>query len=360
LGLTLVLSLAIGLGGSAASAQEEAGGWAFTSLPFADLWFHGMALVDPVGPGPSPLYDPGYPGEIRRAKETTRVRNTGLDAQLGHLRGAFRRDPAFEVLHFLPLYFSQAGRTEILTALELLVTTEEGLPRAPSTRTAFGLAAVGSVLTTPEQRTVLGEFVSALEDEWARFYQAYWQEDASRRQAVEGSLRSIWASNYEKALTPFLDGLGMSGGLVAMVPAIGGEGRIFPGSPQNPGDIVLVVSAPAGSDNAEDAVFSMLRELSFPLVRRVMEEIGVTAGSPNEEESLAAKAAVRSGALVLEVTSPDALAAYHRFFLSQIGRSSSAEEGSESAFREGFSLPAGFEEALRIEILATITNGGIR
>lgn len=352
--------MALGFGGSPVSGQGGSAGWAFTSLPFADLWFHGMALVDPVGPGPAPLYDPGYPGVIRRQKETEGVRETGLDSQLGHLRGAFRRDPAFEVLHFLPLYFSQAGRTEILMALELLVTTEEGLPRAPSSRTAFGLAAVGSVLTTPQQRTVLGEFVSALEDEWARFYGAYWQEGEEGRQAVEVALRSTWASKYGDALAPFLDGIGMSGGLVAMVPAVGGEGRIFGGSPQDRSDNILVVSSPAGPDGAQEAVFAMLRELSFPLVRRVMEEVGITAGTPNEEESLAAKAAIRSGALVLKETSPENLTDYQRFYLSQAGLSSPTGEGMESAFREAFSLATEFEEALRMEILATITNGGIR
>jgi hypothetical protein len=146
--------------------------------------------------------------------------------------------------------------------------------------------------------------------------------------------------------------------MVALVPAIGGEGRIFGGSPQDPIDNVLVVAAPAGPDRAQEAVFSMLRELSFPLVREVMEEAGRQSGNPSEVESLAATAAVRSGALVLEMTSPEAVEDYQIFFLSQIRGSFPGGEGTDTAFAQDFRLDTEFEAALRDKIRATITNGG--
>jgi hypothetical protein len=161
----LLLALIAGTGWGEASAQEPAVKWAFSSLPLVDLWFHGMALVDPIDPGPVPLYDPDYPNEVGRAKEEAGIDPSVFDRSIGHFREAFRRDPAFELFHFLPLYFPQAGRTEVLEALELLARTAEGLPRAPSARTSFGLAAVGSVLATQRQRQTLGEFVGALSEE---------------------------------------------------------------------------------------------------------------------------------------------------------------------------------------------------
>lgn len=317
-----------------------------------------MALVDPLGPGPSPLYDPGYPSRAARAKEAAGVRETQLDAQLGRFRDEFQRDPAFEVFHFLPLYFPQAGRTEILTALELLAGTDEGIPRAPSARTAFGLAAVGSVLTTPGQRRVLGDFVSALVDEWAGFYELHWRGTEGQRQEVEASLRSAWADQFGPGLAPFLNGLGMPAGLVVLVPSIGAEGRIFGGSPQDPQDNVLMVAAPAASAQALEVVFSMLRELSFPLVRRVMEQAGITAGNPNEGEVLAARAAIRSGEFVLERTNPDFLSRYQRYFLAQIDGPPASRLDAGAGFFEAFSLQPEFEAALRREIATTITNGG--
>jgi len=163
-----------------------------------------MALVDPMGPGPNPLYDPGYPSLVRRAKGGVGGPPTGLDTRLRYFREAFRRDPAFEVLHFLPLYFPQAGRPEVFAALKILAGMEEGLPRASSPRTSFGVAAVGSVLTNQDQRIVLGEFVTAMEDEWSGFFQAYWQGGAEQRGQVQAFLRGVWGRDYASALAPFL------------------------------------------------------------------------------------------------------------------------------------------------------------
>jgi hypothetical protein len=151
----------------------------------------------------------------------------------------------------------------------------------------------------------------------------------------------------------------MPGGLVVLVPSIGAEGRIFGGSSQDPRDNVLMVAAPAASGQALEAVFSMLRELSFPLVRRVMEQVGITAGNPNEDEILAARAAIRSGALVLEKSSPDILSQYQRHFLAQIAGSPASRVDTGTVFSEAFSLQADFEAALRREISTTISNGGI-
>jgi len=357
MGMTLLLG--IGLGTQEASAQEVGVGWVFTSLPQTDLWFHGMALVDPIGPGPNPLYDPGYPNEIRRAKGDASVSPTALDTRLGYFRNAFQRDPAFEVLHFLPLYFPRAGRTEFFVALKVLVGAEEGIPRAPSAHTAFGLAAVGSVLTTRSQRSVLGEFVSALEAEWDGFFGEFWRAGAAPRDEILASLQESWKEAFLPALGPFLDGVGMSGGVVALVPAIGVEGRIFGGSPQISTDNVLVVSAPAGPEQSSEGVFSMLRELSFPLARRVMDRGGRVVGNQGEEESLASRAAIRSGALILERYRPDDLTAFQRFFLSQAGRNAPEGAAVEAVFRETFPLAEGIEQALREEIFTTVTHGGI-
>ena len=357
--MALTLLAGVSLGAEAGSAQAAFAGWQFTSLPHANLWFHGMALVDPVGPGPNPLYDPAYPNEVRKAKEGAGVGQTALDARLGYFRAAFRGDPAFEVLHFLPLYFAEAGRSEVFAALKLLAATGEGLPRAQSRNTGFGIAAVGSVLTTQSQRSVLGEFALALEEEWDAFFEAHWREGASRREQIQASLQDTWQKNYSPALGSFLAGAEMSGGLAALVPALGPEGRIFGGSPENPTDNVMALSAPTDPGNASEAVYSMLRELSFPLVRRAIESTGGATGNRNEDESLAARAAIRCGALVLEMFRPDDLNAYQQFFLSQAGRSTPAVEAIQSAFQEVYPLDANLEEALREEILSTVRNGGV-
>jgi hypothetical protein len=357
IGLTLLSGVCLGIErGSAQVAPTE---WHFTSLPLADLWFHGMALVDPVGPGPNPLYDPAYPREVEMAKEEGGLGPTTLDQRAGYFREAFRKDPSFEVLHFLPLYFPVAGRAEVFTALRLLADTEEGLPRAPSRNTAFGVAAVGSVLTTRSQREVLGEFLSALEAEWSGFLEAHRRETAVQGAQIDQAIQTAWNGKYGPALTPWLVGAGMSGGLVALTPAVGEEGRIFGGSPDIATDNVLVVSAPMGPERGAEVVYSMLRELSFPMVREVIGRVGRGTRSQSEEESLASRAAIRSGALILEVYCPDDLNAYRQFFLSRVGHSTLAGEAIQGAFLEVYPLDASLEEALRGEILSTARIGGV-
>jgi hypothetical protein len=336
------------------SAQEAPGRWTFTSVPLANLWFHGMALVDPVGPGPIPLYDPGYPNEVRRAKEQAESGPSLLDRGLGRYREEFRGDPAFEVLHFLPLYFAQAGRTEVFAALELLAMTPEGIPPAPSARTAFGLTAVGSVLTTPGQRAILGDFAEALQSEWDGFFEAWWQENAANRSRLEGSLQSVWRETYEAALAPYLTGISMTGGMVVMAPSIGTEGRIFAGVPQSASDNVLVVAAPKAPERASEAVFSMLRELSFPLARRAMEKAGAPAANRAEAEDLTGRAAVRAGALLLELLFPEEVEAYRGFFLARSGRPAVEAATQRIAFEATFPLSAEVEKALQQEILSTV------
>lgn len=343
-----------------AAGQEVEGSWRFTSSPLAALWFHGMALVDAFGPGPNPLYDPAYPGEIRRRKVEAGLGSTSLDRRAGYFRGAFRRDPAFEVFHFLPLYFTQAGRGEVFSALEVLAGAEEGIPRGVTTRSAFGVAATGASLPTPAQRRVLGEFVQVLQEEWVEFYQSHWQRATEQRRAAQQTLQALWVEEFQPALVSPLQTMGFSGGTVILAQPIGAEGRIFSGSPRSTSDNVLVVSTPTELREAPFAAYAMLRELSFPFVRRVMAKVSRRTVDPNEEEKVAADAAVQVGALLLEQYLPDRLPDYRRFFLSRAVSSSPAGptgSATDTAFQDAFPLAATLKVALMEELFSTNQDG---
>jgi hypothetical protein len=205
----------------------------------------------------------------------------------------------------------------------------------------------------------LGEFVSALEAEWNVFFEEWWQRGSVSRDSVLVSLQKLWVEEYGPALDPALQNLGMSGGLVTFVPAIGEEGRIFGGTSDNPMDNVLVVSAPTNPDRPVEIIYSMLREVSFPMVRRVMDRSERVVGNRSEEESLASIAAIRSGALILEQCRPNDLMDYQRFFLTQAGRRIPTGEATEGPFREVFPIDQAIERALREEMFTMETNGGI-
>lgn len=336
--------------------QQRGGGWVYSTAPHLDLWFHGMATVDPVGPGPLPLYDPAYPTRIRAEKEKAGVSATPLDQRAGHFRDAFRRDPAFEVLHFLPLYFAEAGRTEVFAALETLAVTREGIPRGVPPRTQFGVTAIGAVLSTPGQRAILGDLVSVLRAEWDTFFSDYRRArlpawDDSRRE-----IQSLWDREFGPALSPLLLGLDLSGGTVFLTPAIGVEGRIFSGIPQNRLDNILVVSSPKVGEDARTAIFSMLREISFPLVRQALGS--ALEQERGESEALAGRAAIRAGALILGDLLPGRVPAYQMFFLSRAGRTGASTEALSAAFQAAYPISAAQLGGLRETISATVTNGG--
>jgi hypothetical protein len=261
-------------------------------------------------------------------------------------------------MHFVPLYFPQAERTEALSALEVLAGALGGLPPSPTPRTAFGVGAVGSVLTTPAQRKVLGEFVRALREEWEEYYGVWWRTTLAEREALHASAQRAWEATFGPSLEPSLRAMELSGGVVALVPSLGLEGRVFGGSPRNPGDNVLMVSLPTGHGGSQEVAFTMLREISFPLVRQVMSQAEGAKGDRNEEERVAGRAAIRSGALMLERYRPDDVLAYQQFFLSRAGISVPSGQSAAAAFEEAFPLNPLLVEALGEEMLTRKTLGG--
>jgi hypothetical protein len=317
-----------------------------------------MAMVDPVGPGPLPLYDPSYPARVRALKERAGVSATPLDQRAGYFRDAFNRDPAFEVLHFLPLYFAEATRTEVSAALETLAVTGEGIPTGVPTRARFGTAAIGAVLSSPGQRALLGEFISVLSAEWEGFLSSYRREGLPARDEVQAEAQTIWDREFGPELGPLLQELDLAGGTVFLSPAIGVEGRIFSGVPQNRQDNILVVSDPTTGADARTVIFSMLREVSFPLVRQALASALEAEQGRGEAERLAARAAIQTGALILQEFLPRQVPAYKTFFLSRAGRTGVPTEGLSGAFQEAYPLEGTSVETLREAIRETVTNGG--
>ncbi|MFC1661686.1 hypothetical protein ACFL3S_09585 [Gemmatimonadota bacterium] len=329
---------------------QSSRGWVFSSLPHVDLWFHGMASVDPFGPGPQPLYDPSYPARIRAVKEEAGFFPTPLDEHSGRFRDAFRADPAFEVFHFLPLYFADASRIEFFSALEALAVASERIPRATSPNTSMGLMATGAVLPTRGQREVLGEFVAVLQAEDA-FFGRFRRGAAAHREASHRALQIFWDGEFGPKLGALLKGLGLSGGTVVLSDALGLEGRVFAGDPRNDRDNVLVVSSPKAGEDDETVIFSMIRELSFPLARRVLASPEAGGGQGPVAEELVVRAAVRSGAMVMEMFFPGFLPGYQKFFLSRDGHPVPAEGELDNAFQRAFPLGASVATALRAEII---------
>lgn len=338
--------------------QEVGGRWVFAFSPLADLWFHGMALVDPMGPGPVPLYDPAYPGQMASARTASGAGDPPLDGRAAEFREAFRRDPALQVFHFLPLYFPSAGRTEVFQALLTLASTPEGTPRVSSSRTQFGLTALAAVLPLAGQRRLLGEFVSALEAEWRGFYRDYRRDRAASWHQVEAAVQNLWDGEFLEPLLPFLSQSRMLSGAVFLVPALGNEGRVFTGIPSRQDDNALAVSDPKPGEEARSVVYEMVRELSFSLARRALEGEAVATGGRTPSEDVIGHGAVQAGSMILEVLLSQEVAPYQRHFLSRAGITVSNTGEDSTAFHGAFPLEEGQRLALRDLVSKTITDGG--
>jgi hypothetical protein len=263
-----------------------------------------------------------------------------------------------EVLHFLPLYFADAGRVEFLQALEVLAASREGIPRASSPRTQFGLTAVGSVISSAGQRALLGDFISVLREEWDDFLAEDRRAQLAGWEETRAAAQGLWDGEFGPALSPLLRGLHLTGGAVFLTPAIGAEGRIFSGVPSDPSDNVLAVSTPNSGDDPRAAVFSMIREFSFPMARLALGSEEGSRQSRAQTEGLAAHAAIRAGALALDRLLPEELPAYQQYFLSRAGRTPASVEALSAAFQDAYPLDEGQISALREVVYTTITNGG--
>ncbi|MFQ5538143.1 MAG: hypothetical protein ACE5GJ_11925 [Gemmatimonadota bacterium] len=281
---------------------------------FADLWFHGLAMVGYFGFGPMPLYDPGYANRMRRERAAAGTGPTTLEQASARFLTTFQSDEAFEVLHFVPLYFRGAGRSEALEALRAVARAGEGIPALDGPGRA-GAAAVAAVLTRPDQRRVLGEFLAALEGEWRTVVQPRRMRDAQRRGHLIQALQSRWDEAYARRLAPYLSREGLTVGTVIVVPGLSREGRFLHGDPQRR-DWSVVAAGIHGEGEAavEGTLSSVVRELCFPVVRRAIAAFESRLPDRPTASRVNDLAATRCGELLIEDAAPELAAAYRDRF----------------------------------------------
>ena len=302
-------------GAAAPQADPEvptAESWRLTSSPFADLWYHGLALVGFHGFGPNPLYD------VRYGRQAARNRADGpLAGAAPELLRELERDPAFELLHFVPVYLAGAGPREALAGLRTVSRSSEFSPAAFDPAMRPGLEVVAALLPEEAQRRTLGRFVDLLEREWTAGLE---RETAARQAAREPRLRALesrWTAVFVPALYGDLEAHGLTGGWIVPTPALGLEGRFFQGDPRSAGDNVVIVGLPSDVEALDVALAPVVRELCFPAVRAAFQEVQSRYTDRVAASRASDAAATRCGELLLERKLPGALPAYRTRFRLQ-------------------------------------------
>lgn len=316
----MALLLAVAVAPSRLCAQTV--GWVIRQAPGIDLWFHAVAIAGLEGFGRFPLYRARYAVSVRRDRDARGVPPTRLE--LGALRflDAFQRDSAFEVVHFLPLYFAAADHAERLAVLSRMPDPGDGpgIPRSAQ----FGATAAARALQAPRERRELAAFAAAVDEEWTSASDAEWRRLVTCSDAIVTEAQVRWRERCEPALRPSLNRYRLAGGVMLLSPSVGLEGRLAQGrSPRLADNVSVVGLSPERA--AENVLFEAVRELCFPAVR-----LAIPPGPDDEriaDEYLSSNAAVRCGDLILARYAPDVRAGYQRFRLSATGAPAVASLG---------------------------------
>lgn len=288
--------------------------WTVSRDSFADLWFHSLAVIGYDGHGPLALYDARYADRARDAKAKRHV-TTILDRRAPELRKALAADSAFEILHFLPLYFVGQEPSLVLSALRTALRGPAGVARSSSLTTAANV--VAAALPTRAERDAFLSLLDAVDDEWTAFLRAERSSRATENRAIVRDLQAAWDDRFSTRLAGYLASIGITRGTILLSPALGNDGRIVRGPA---GSVIVAVSPNRGTAiGGEDApLLRAVRELAFPLLDQLHTPLtGSTTRIAAEQARDAA--AVRAGAMILDCIDPTLAASYRRLFVDAIG-----------------------------------------
>lgn len=307
---------------SASPVLAQGAGWRFAAPEGARAWFAVMAGARVEGVGPLPYY------------------RTMLAAVVvpDSVRRSVAKDASFEVLHFLPLYLPNGDARLVAGALRAAASGRELPVGNPA---AFATAALRSVLPRDDQRATLAALAGAVERAAASLPDA----------PAVSALQRRWDAAFAPRLAPYLSAQRLDGGIVLVAEALGPEGRIFAGRPDDATDNIIAVTAASARATTTDAtLFAVVRELCFPLVTRLASYDRSSATSRDEQAVRASLAAVRCGERLTARALPELAAEYRRQWLILAGRTPSTDP---AAFQEAFPVDLSFDQAIVAELSRT-------
>jgi hypothetical protein len=317
--------------------------WPVKTHYVVDLWLHGFALITD-DTSKVPLFRRGYRDEMVVEKNKRRI-TTLLDTKHDSLAKFLAAHPQIAGAQFLAL---NAHSWDDLQAEIKLFLSVNGDPRKAANQEQAQMI-YGWAQTFPGagDRRWLVMYVNALQDENARFYQAYWTSVQQERRPVLAAVDSLWGKVYLRLFRSFQEGTEQSRGDLYLSLPLGAEGRtVLGGKRQN----IIAVNYPSTPDSAVTAMFVFAHEAVANIAATIVRD----NTTPNEVRAgLADKyltmATVRGGAMLVEKLAPARLPAYQAFYLT--AAAIPFTPGQEAlAFRTGFPLPDQLLDAMRHSI----------
>jgi hypothetical protein len=301
--------------------METGPGWRVRASAQTNLWFHTLAVIAADQPGPLGLYSADYARHIRDLKQQMGVYPTALDSIAPDLRADIGDGRNLEILHFVPLYFPNAGAEEMLVAIRD-ATKGRGFSMGGGRQVSFGMAVVAQASQDGKSRRLLEKLADVAEKEWRVFYRQYWEEIGPQQDSLAQAMEVMWNTQLAPGLRDYLMRRELAGGLIMPSQALGPEGRIVELQEYDAGDQVVAVQEPLLARGPEATVFAFLKELCFLLIDE--QKLSDTTLAPQALEDLRRTVAVRCGATVLDFYAPQQAARYRRAFLDAVGAEESA------------------------------------
>lgn len=325
--LGAVLATALPSASAGAQSPTAQASWRVMRDPFADLWFHTMALVGDEGFGPLELYDTAY---ARRARMRRTAANAAAgDRTLAELRARIVGDSALELLHFVPMYLVGTPPPDALAALRDAAT---GANRTARDRAHAAARAIVGALPRGTQRRALLSVVSVAEDEWRDVLAPAGGLVAGATPVAVAPLDEAWQSRFAPLLDRYLRRSGQARGVIVVSPAVGADGRVAGALPWG---TVVAVGVRAGE--ADAPLLAAVRELAYrglDAVHAPPVASGRVAAARARDEL-----AVRAGAVLLSGDPP--LAAHYRELYRAASRTPAR------SFEQLYPIDSATERALR-------------
>jgi hypothetical protein len=329
---------------AAVEARPSLQRWSVRARPQIDLWYHGLAIIGVEREELLSMYDREYAGAIAQAKRARGIAATRLDSLADYFRSQFESSSEFRFLDQLALFFEDATLEQMLAALEAVADRQIYRRDKVSAVAREGAAAAAQVFDRVGLRRVLKRYIEALRQEWDVFYGQYWVETIAPDSTSRSALDDFWATSVAPRLADFLTERRMDGGTIVLSAAVGPQGRLFIGAPDNNEDNLMIVWSRPGASPREPAYYAV-KEICYAVVGPALEEL---VEEKVENISLRMTAAVRCGALVLDRYAPVLAARYRRTMMRSVG--ADTVTATIGRFEERFSLEPEILTALQDEI----------
>ena len=332
---------------SGAPAQTGPRVWPVITRIHVDLWLHGYAMLM-RDTATVPVFRRGYRDRMQQAKSQRSI-TTRLDANRAKLQERLSVNPGLINGQFAPMYF--ASWDQMQQVISLFVRAN-GDARGTSDRTvAQYFAVLNSQFPAVGDRQWLALFVESLEDERRLFYQEYWTQQNGARLALVRRADSLWQNNYRQRLQRFLNNTQQENGDFILALTLGGEGRTVNFSARQ-----NAVGSTMPEDHAEEAFYVFAHEIVSGIVSSAVND---NTTPVQQRDGVAGRyvtlGTVRAGAMLLERATPELLAGYTRYYLTQAGQPVTGDINARLA--SAFPLPDNIRLAIERQI--DVVLGGI-